>query len=121
MALRSSWPALLLAPLVVLTQVSFAPTLVTPSCIQHHVTLLHALAATCVVLTLAFTAMADAQRRHLERERGDAAPAPPRGESDAHAHRAWVMSRIALGTGALSSAAALALWIPVWLLPPCLA
>ena len=121
MALRASWPALLLAPLVVLTQVSLAPALVTPSCIGHTLALLHGLAVTCLALTLVFTALADAQRRHLERKGGDAAPAPPRGESDAHPHRAWMLSRIALGTGALSSAAAFALWIPVWLLPPCAA
>jgi hypothetical protein len=120
MALRGSWPALLLAPLVVLTQVSLAHALVTPSCIGHHLAMQHGLAVTCLALTLAFTALAHAQRRHLEREH-DAAPSPPRGDSDAQAHRAWVVSRIALGTGVLSSAAALALWIPVWLLPPCVA
>jgi hypothetical protein len=121
MALRASWPALLLAPLVALAQVSLAPALVTPSCVGHSLILLHGLAGASLALTLGFTALAYAQCRHLERECAEAAPAPPRGESDVHSHRAWVLSRIALWTGALSSAAALALWMPVWLLAPCVA
>jgi hypothetical protein len=119
MALRSSWPALLLAPLVALAQVSFAPALVTPSCIAHSLAAQHALAAACLAVALACTALAVAQRRHLERERADGAPAPPHGESDAHAHRAWIMARVALGSGVLSCAVVVALWIPVWLLSPC--
>ena len=119
MALRASWPALLLAPLVALAQVSLAPALVTPSCIGHSLAAQHALAAGCLALALACTGLAAAQRRHLESERRDGAPAPPRGESDAHAHRAWVMARVALLSGALSCAVVVALWIPVWLLSPC--
>ena len=121
MALRAAWPALLLAPLAALTQLSLAHALVTPACMAQAGALEHAVAAGGLGFTLVCTALAWAQRRHLERHRPALAPLPPGGESDAAAHRGWLLARIAVGSGALSALVALALWIPAWLLPPCLA
>ena len=53
-----SWPALLLAPLVALSELSIAYSLVSPSCAGQDRTLLHAVAAVSLFLVLAMTVLA---------------------------------------------------------------
>src|SRR3954471_15332397 len=53
-----SWPALLLAPLIALGELSIAYALVSPACESQDRTSLHAVAAVSLFLVLAMTALA---------------------------------------------------------------
>jgi hypothetical protein len=96
-----SWPALLLAPLVVLGQLSLAYSLVTPSCAGQDRSALHAVAALSLLLVLAMTALAW------------------RGWRYAAGERARFVALVSVIVGALSALVCVALWLPIWLLSPC--
>ena len=116
-----SWPALLLAPIVVLGQQSIAYSLVTPACAQQSRSVLHAVAAVSFVLVLAMTAMAwRAWRGH---------PAPSHGaggerdvtvaDGGGASARPRFVDLVAVVVGALSALVCIALWLPIWMLSPC--
>lgn len=111
-----SWPALLLAPLLVLGLLSLAYSLVTPACAHQGGEGLHALAGATLLLSVALTGLAWHGWR--------AARGLHRGAGDMLADRAGAsdlfLSRVATLLGAFSSLTVAALWIPLWLLPPCL-
>ncbi|WP_157598119.1 MULTISPECIES: hypothetical protein [unclassified Rhizobacter] len=99
------WPALIGAPLAALAQQSILLALVTPSCSRQSTSTLHAVSALALLLVLAATAAAIAewQRRH--------------GPGDG---RRRLLAAVAAWTGALSALASLAMWMPVWVLSPCI-
>jgi hypothetical protein len=122
-----SWPALLLAPLVALGQLSIAYSLVTPACATQSRGGLHAVAVVSLIVVLVMTAMAwRGWRRHddpasLGRRapNGDAGFGVTAAESDASAKRPHFVALIALLVGALSALVSIALWLPIWFLSPC--
>jgi hypothetical protein len=96
-----NWPALLLAPSIVLTHLSIAYALATPTCATQREQLMHVVAALCLLAAAACTVLA---------WRSWTAAATP--------HRRF-RAQVALGTGALSCLVIVALWIPPWWLSPC--
>ena len=117
-----SWPALLIAPLVALSQLSIAFSLVGPACEGQNRTVLHAISAVSVLLVVVLTAMAwQGWRQHVRSAvAGDAAlPAVTRGDLDSDGHRPHFVALIGLVVGALSLLVCAALWVPVWMLSPC--
>jgi hypothetical protein len=112
------WPALLLAPLLALGHLSLAYSLVTPSCAHQDSAGLHGLSAFSLVLALLMTALAwRSWSRHAPRR--DAAPAGSVSDASDEASRPHFVALVSTLTGALSSLVILAMWLPVWLLPPC--
>jgi len=88
------WPAMLLAPLVVLGVQSVSYALTPLACAAQHPGWLHAVAAAGLVVAAACTLTAVGSPR--------------------------VLGRIALGVGVLSVLTLLALWLPIFVLDPCL-
>src|SRR5690242_2185824 len=103
-----TWPALILAPLVALGQQSVLYALVPPACNGRPIGLLHVIALACVVACAAMTLMAWRERRAQAREARDAA-----GE------RRTTLGSIAVMMGVFSTFVSVALWVPVWVLSPC--
>jgi len=122
-----SWPALLLAPLIALSELSIAYALVSPSCASQDRTSLHAVAAVSVFLALALTVLAwrewhgdDLPRAPAaDARQGLAAPTVTRADSADAAERPRFVAQIAVVVGALSALVSIALWLPVWVLSPC--
>jgi hypothetical protein len=113
-----AWPALLIAPLVVLAQQSISLALATPSCHQQTTVALNVVAAAALLLVLLLTALA-ATGWQAHRLPGDR----PLHEAECDDTRALRRRRFvaALGTatGLLSALVSLAMWFPVWALSPC--
>ena len=122
-----SWPALLLAPLIALADLSVVYSLVTPACMRQDQSGLHAVAAASLVIVLALTMLAwRAWRDETARVQGDATVAMAQGprdvtgaDGDAAADRQRFVALIAVLVGALSGLVCVALWLPIWLLSPC--
>ena len=122
-----SWPALLLAPLIALGELSIAYALVSPSCASQDRSSLHAVAAVSLFLVLAMTALAWRDwRRHGATQRDGAGspqtPAVPtvtRADSGEASERPHFIAQIAVVVGSLSALVSIALWLPVWVLSPC--
>jgi hypothetical protein len=121
-----SWPALLLAPLISLSQLSIAYSLVSPACASQDRSSLHAVAAVSLLLVLAMTLLAWHDWRLQGRRSGEStdaqrSPAPTVTHADsAEAHeRPHFVAQIAVVVGALSTLVSIALWLPVWVLSPC--
>ena len=121
-----SWPALLLAPLLALTQLSVVYSLVGPACATQKHGGLHAAAAVFVVLVAITVAMA--WRGWRRQATSFAADAPtsdvrhhPVTAADGHQaqDRPPFLAMVSLLTGALSLLVSVALWLPIWFLSPC--
>jgi hypothetical protein len=102
-----SWPALLLAPLVALSQLSIAYSLVSPACAGQDRSSLHAVAVVSLLLVLAMTALAWRDWRspgRAPRERADAQrspiPAVTRADSAEADERPHFVAQIAVVVGA---------------------
>ena len=113
----SIWPALLLAPSLVLIDVSLAHALATPSCASQSDRIVDAVIFGSLALAAAFTAVAGMEVRRL---RSDPADAVPDGTLESGERRRF-MAGVAFGTGALSCLVIVAVGIPQWVLSPCLA
>ena len=112
------WPALLLAPLLALGHLSLAYALVTPSCAAQGSAGLHGLSAFSLTLALLMTALAwRAWSRLVPRRDGE--PAQTASDAGDAASRPHFVALVSTLTGALSSLVIAAMWLPVWLLPPC--
>ena len=120
-----SWPALLLAPLLALTQLSVAYSLVGVACETQSAARLHAVAAVFVVLVAITVAMAwRGWHRQAASLAGNAQSDPQRHAvtaADGHRaeHRPPFLAMVSLLTGALSLLVSIMLWVPIWFLSPC--
>jgi hypothetical protein len=118
-----SWPALLIAPLVALGQLSIAYSLVTPECMRQGRSALHGVAVVSLLLVLAMTAMAWlAWRRHASAAaagNGAGTRVVTRADGSGASERPHFVELIAVLVGALSALVCVALWLPIWLLSPC--
>jgi len=122
-----SWPALLLAPLIALGELSIAYALVSPSCASQDRTLLHAVAAVSLFVVLAMTVLAWREWHADGPSPGDGPDARQRltvptvtsADSADAAERPRFVAQIAVVVGALSTLVSIALWLPVWVLSPC--
>jgi hypothetical protein len=106
-----NWPALLLAPLLALTNQSITYALVTPSCAKQNMLAPHAVAAVSLILCILFTLSAWKNYRRWrpgKTETGDAASA-----------RESFLAMVATMVGALSSVVIVAMWLPLFILSPC--
>jgi len=116
-ALRS-WPALLVAPLLALGLQSLGYSLVTPSCAHAGGgSVLHALWAATLLVAIVLTAVAAVGWRQA---RAAQRLAEERVAVEREGGRDLLLGRIATLVGAFSALTIAAMWIPVWLLPPCL-
>ena len=115
------WLALLIAPLIALGDQSIGYALTTPACAGQNGALLHAVPLLSLVLTALFTLMAWREAQRLAAG-GEVDPGPRGGMgSDDARQRRLLLAQVAIGTGAISVAAVLAMWIPLWALSPCAA
>lgn len=118
-----SWPALLIAPLIALSQLSIAYSLVTPECARQDQTALHAVAAVALLLVAAMTAMAWRAWRDRRDQEVAAAAANARpvtvADGDGASQRPRFIELIAVLVGALSVLVSVVLWVPIWVLSPC--
>jgi hypothetical protein len=103
---------LLLAPLLVLAEQSAVYALVTPLCGRQAGLWLHAVAAGFALAILGLTLLARHEARRLQQ-----LPLPP--DTDRHGPNRLFLARVATGLGWLSLLALAALWVPQWLLSPC--
>jgi hypothetical protein len=109
------WPALLLSPALALASQSLAYALSSPACAAQREAWMHVVPGSFMLMTLAFTAMAWAA---LRSSRAGAGGSP---DADAAPTRRHFLAWVAVGCGALSTLAILAMWIPQWMLSPCVA
>ena len=121
-----SWPALLLAPLLALAQLSVAYSLVGIACETQSGAALHGVAALFVLLVAITVAMAwQGWRRQATSLAGDAPSADARrhpvtaAEGHQAEHRPPFLAMVSLLTGTLSLLVAIALWLPIFFLSPC--
>jgi hypothetical protein len=112
---RASWPALLVAPMLALSEQSVVYALVMPACERQMGAWLHAVPAGFLAATLLLTAMAWRQA-HLFRREG---AAQPHADADTVASRRYFVAWMGVGSGALSALAIVAMWLPQWVLSPC--
>ncbi len=106
------WLALLVAPLLALADQTIAFALVGPGCAAQTTLVLHASHALFLVLAIAVAVAA--WRRWLE----TATARVEHGEGTVQRH---FLAGIATTVAALSAAAIAAMWLPTWLISPCLA
>jgi hypothetical protein len=109
------WPSLLVAPSLALTHLSVAYALVTPSCAAQHTHWLHLSSVVFLALALACTAVAFAETRRRARLSVPQATM----DSDLAEARPWFIAGVATMVGLLASLVILGIWIPQWLLSPC--
>jgi hypothetical protein len=120
-----SWPALLVAPLLALTQLSIAYSIVDVSCETQSRAALHAVAALFVVLVAITVAMAwRGWRRQVAslgaEEHGDVRRhAVTAADGHQAERRPPFLAMVSLLAGALSLLVTIALWLPIWFLSPC--
>jgi len=113
-----SWPALLIAPVIALTDLSVLYAMVTPSCARQDPVALHAVAALSLVLVICLTVLAwRVWRRESSRSGGERAVTAT--DSSAAARRPGFVDLVAMVVGGLSLLVCVALWLPVWLISPC--
>jgi hypothetical protein len=103
------WLALIVAPLLALESQSIAFALVHWACDRQTVAAVHALYGACIGATVAFTALAWRHRQESAAVGG--------GEARRR-HR--FLSGLATASAALSSLVIAAMWVPTWMLSPCI-
>jgi hypothetical protein len=106
------WLALIVAPLLALADQTVAFALVGPGCAQQSTAMLHVSHA--VFLALAIVAAIGAWQTWHE----TAAVAAPGADSVVQRH---FLAGVATTVAALSAAAIAAMWIPTWMISPCIA
>lgn len=113
-----SWPALLIAPLLLLLQQSVALALATPSCRNQTTVALHAVSGVTLLVILLLTALAGMGWR-AHRLANDAPFASPERDDTRALRRARFVAAMAVVVGLLCALVSLAMWFPVWTLSPC--
>lgn len=109
-AVRRVWPALLVAPSLVLAVQGLGYALTPIACARQAGAWLHAVPALALAAVLAMTLAA-----------WRAAAAAEHGAAESARSQGRFVAQAALGVGALSALVVLALWWPIWQLSPCLA
>jgi len=104
-----NWPALIVSPLLALANLTAVYALVTPSCSRQSTGAMQWLSVASLLLSLLFTLMAWRNQRRL------AASLP----GDAAAVRPHFLAQVAVMVGLLSSLVLFAMWIPQWIVSPC--
>jgi hypothetical protein len=112
------WPALLVTPLLALGHLSLAYALVTPSCARQDHATLHALTAASLLVSLLMTLPAWRIWRRLTRSQDARSGATHSDAGDAESRQPF-LALVATLVGALSTLVIAAMWLPVWVLPPC--
>jgi len=112
------WPALLVSPLLALGHLSLAYALVTPSCARQDHATLHALTVASLLLSLLMTLPAWRIWRRLTRSQ-DARSRASHSDAGHAESRQPFLALVATLVGALSTLVIAAMWLPVWVLPPC--
>jgi hypothetical protein len=108
MALRMKiWLALLVAPILALTDQSIALSMATWMCAKQHEIPMHALHVSFAALIVATTLVAWRLWRATA------------GVGDETIARRHFLAGLAAATGLLSALVVVAMWIPNWLLSPC--
>jgi hypothetical protein len=107
-----SWPALILAPLLALAEQALAYALATPGCAHQQGASLHTVPLVFLLATLAATALAWGDARRHAASAGHA-------DDDRMGANRHFIACAATGVGALASLAIVAMWVPLWWLPPC--
>jgi hypothetical protein len=97
----ATWPALLIAPLLALADQALAYALTPALCAAQRGEWLHAVAATFTIASAALTLPAVRALRSADPSQR-------------------FLASLAAGVGALSTLVLLALWLPKWVLEPCL-
>lgn len=113
-----AWPALLIAPLLVLAQQSISLALATPSCHQQTTVALNAVSAVTLLAVVLLTVLsASGWRAH--RLPGDRALHEADREDTRPLRRRRFVAAMGTVVGLLCALLSLAMWFPVWTLSPC--
>ncbi len=113
-----AWPALLIAPLLVLAQQSISLALATPSCHQQTTVALNAVSGVTLLVVVLLTLLsASSWRAH--RLPGDGALHGATREDTRPLRRRHFVAAMGTLVGLLSALLSLAMWFPVWTLSPC--
>src|SRR3954463_5658894 len=116
--MRSS-PALLLAPLTALAQQSICLSLLKHACQQQTTALVHAVSAASLITILALTWRAGA-RWQASRVATDHPPGAAQPADAAPDRLAHFIAGAGVVVGILSALVALFMWMPAWVLNPCM-
>jgi len=114
-----SWAALLLAPLTALAQQSICLALLKHACRQQTTVLVHAVSAVSLMAILAMTWLAAAQWL-ASRARPDQPAGAAQRDDASPARLEHFLAGAGMLVGALSALVALFMWMPVWVLNPCM-
>ncbi|HEX4496279.1 MAG TPA: hypothetical protein VIE43_11480 [Thermoanaerobaculia bacterium] len=106
------WLALIAAPLLALTDQLVASSLVSWACSRQSVTVLHASHALFLALAAATAAVSAVYWRNTRRG------AASRSDAIRQFH---FLAGLSTAVGSLATIAIAAMWIPVWLISPCIA
>ena len=110
-----TWLALLVAPSLVLIDLTIAYAMVTPTCARQHEQMLHLISATFLAASLLLTLLAAVESRRVQVAKAAHV------DADDAANRQYFIAQVAVWTAALSSLVIAARWIPQWVLSPCFA
>lgn len=110
------WLALLVAPLLILLDLTLAYAMVTPTCARQQEEVLHLVSLGFLTLSVLLTVLAAIEARRLR-----SAMASVHVDGDQADNRRYFLARVATWVGALSSLVIAARWIPQWVLSPCFA
>lgn len=105
------WIALLVTPILALTDQSIALSTVSWACANQHVLAIHAIHATFLVVTIVATLGAAWVLMGTARTRND----------DAYSARRHFVTALATASGVFSTLVIVALWYPTWVIAPCFA
>ncbi|HEY8973547.1 MAG TPA: hypothetical protein VIN75_04965 [Burkholderiaceae bacterium] len=114
-----SWPALLLAPLTALAQQSICLSLLKHACEQQTTAPVHAVSAVSLVAILAMTWLAAAEWL-ASRALTDHRPGAAQRDDTTPTRLAHFLAGVGMLVGGLSALVALFMWMPVWVLNPCM-
>lgn len=108
-----TWLALVITPILALTNLTIAYALVTPACEDQSSLMLHAVAIGSLALSLLLTFMAWQQWQKYS-------ILPTHPEDDADVRKSFLPA-VASMAGLLSTLVIAAQWLPQWILSPCFA